>query len=225
MQPADTLSKRVSQHPAPPLDLRSSMPGVCNAFPPSFHVSSPGDGCWELCENLNNNGNNNGNNNNQEGQQQDAMEFLDFLLDSLHEEELSCLEESSSDKAGNGSVFGSIVALRQGTGEELDVDVDGGDDDYGWETSGKKGPKAVVDHVSRTRAATEAGATLVARTFHCRVQSVVFYKSTRHSSKPGAGKPRGVIEGCISPYGWCLVSCGLVHWTALIFYYHILECR
>ena len=35
---------------------------------------------------------------------------------------------------------------------------------------------------------------------------------------------RGVIEGAITLYWWCLFSCEVVHLTALLFFYHILQC-
>lgn len=100
--------------------------------------------------------------------QEDAMEFVDFLLDILHEEEL----HNDDDEGGTQS-----KSLDDSMNEDeiefelLDSSSLRATEEDEWEVVSKPGTKKVIDSKSKQQTSKEAAATMISRLFHYRVRS------------------------------------------------------
>jgi uncharacterized UBP type Zn finger protein len=97
------------------------------------------------------------------GSQQDAMEFLTFVLDVLHEEAIAAERSLSTDERLSLRTATS-VAINSSNKDSSSNRDNGDEDEEGWTTVSKA--KTVIDERSRVEASAAMVATVISEVFH-----------------------------------------------------------
>ncbi len=164
----------------PPLDAGITMPNICSTFrrQTAFEFSDDKNVALDMKPSTEGEIKTTAGNitNTEHSQQEDAMEFLEYLLDTLLEEEKIDLEDSEIDMTKVNS--SEVSAATAGDCVETTVQE--------WETVAKSGVRLVVDNASREAAHLSTESGLISRLFSIRIRSEVTYgqrkTSTRFSS-------------------------------------------
>jgi len=172
-----------------PIDVRSSMPYVCSTFrrkiaqdgdEVNVDVAAPVDvsdldldplpGAARIAAKKASS---------EHSRQEDAMEFLEFLMDVLLEEEQLGLQDGE----GEVGILPRDSSNRSAAGEEASAAGDEQwEDASAWATISKPGVKAVVDNSSRQAAVLSVSSNLISRLFSIRIRSEITHGQRKTSA-------------------------------------------